>query len=391
MIADIFISHASRDRDPARTLCEALENRGFGCWMASRDIGPGENFQVAIVRAIRAAKVMILVFSSNSNNSEEIKKELVLAGQSQLIVIPVRVEDVTPDEAFAYELAIRQWIDLFDDWERAVQRLVRQLEAVVGIKRTLPPEAEPQHSPNLTRTMQATSASAAEQNFSSATEVAKATMPAVPPTFTLSNEAAPSAAPSAEDTGGAPTSPASPVPGNASPTTEVSSFRSTETANGTVPPSTTRTVLRLAVPAAVIVPIVTALIGGGVHNEPGSRTRTVARPGFCDPVGCGSGSCTSRCGVLGPVSSRAPRLGADCGATRTLCRRVVREGSSSAESWRLRRGATLVSEGRRSGQCGRTSQHRSDLLLRQPTPVHFCGTSGLCCTVTSGDCYRPRD
>jgi len=262
MIADIFISHASRDRDPARTLCEALENRGFGCWMASRDIGPGENFQVAIVRAIRAAKVMILVFSSNSNNSEEIKKELVLAGQSQLIVIPVRVEDVTPDEAFAYELAIRQWIDLFDDWERAVQRLVRQLEAVVGIKRTLPPEAEPQHSPNLTRTMQATSASAAEQNFSSATEVAKATMPAVPPTFTLSNEAAPSAAPSAEDTGGAPTSPASPVPGNASPTTEVSSFRSTETANGTVPPSTTRTVLRLAVPAAVIVPIVTALIGG---------------------------------------------------------------------------------------------------------------------------------
>jgi hypothetical protein len=51
---------------------------------------------------------MVLVFSANSNNSEEIKKELVLAGQSQLIVIPVRVEDVTPDEAFAYELATRQ-------------------------------------------------------------------------------------------------------------------------------------------------------------------------------------------------------------------------------------------------------------------------------------------
>src|SRR6516165_2802382 len=130
MSADIFISHAARDRDVAQTLCEALENRGFGCWLASRDIGPGENFQVAIVRAIRSAKVMILVFSANSNNSEEIKKELVLAGQSQLIVIPVRVEDVTPDEAFAYELAIRQWIDLFSDWEGAIQRLVRQLAAL---------------------------------------------------------------------------------------------------------------------------------------------------------------------------------------------------------------------------------------------------------------------
>ena len=62
---------------------------------------PGDNFQIAIVHAIRSAKVMVLVFSSNSNNSDEIKKELVLAGQSRLIVIPVRVEDVTPDDAGA--------------------------------------------------------------------------------------------------------------------------------------------------------------------------------------------------------------------------------------------------------------------------------------------------
>jgi hypothetical protein len=137
--ANIFISYSTRDRDVAQTLCEALEHRGFGCWIASRDIGPGENFQVSIVHAIRAAKVMILVFSANSSKSEEIKKELVLAGQSRLVVIPVRLEDVTPDEAFAYELAIRQWIDLFDDWERALQRLVRQLEAIVGVTRTLAP------------------------------------------------------------------------------------------------------------------------------------------------------------------------------------------------------------------------------------------------------------
>src|SRR5271166_1392629 len=130
MSAPIFISYSSADRSIAQTVCEALENRGFNCWISCRDIGPGENFQVSIVRAIRAAKVMVLVFSANSNNSEEIKKELVLAGQSQLGVIPVRVEDVTPDEAFTYELATRQWIDLFSDWEGAIQRLVRQLAAM---------------------------------------------------------------------------------------------------------------------------------------------------------------------------------------------------------------------------------------------------------------------
>ena len=129
----IFISYSSKDQNIAATICEALENRGFSCWISCRDIGPGENFQVSIVRAIRSAKVMVLVFSANSNNSEEIKKELVLAGRSGLTVIPVRVEDVTPDEAFAYELATRQWIDLFADWESAVQRLVRQLTAVADI------------------------------------------------------------------------------------------------------------------------------------------------------------------------------------------------------------------------------------------------------------------
>jgi hypothetical protein len=136
MSAPIFISFASKDLSVANTICEALENRGFHCWISSRDIGPGENFQVAIVRAIRLAKAMILVFSGHSNISEEVKKELVLAGQSKLVVIPLRVEDVAPDEAFAYEFATRQWIDAFHDWEHAIQRVVDQLLLVEGLRDT---------------------------------------------------------------------------------------------------------------------------------------------------------------------------------------------------------------------------------------------------------------
>lgn len=128
----IFISYSSKDQKSAEAICTAIENRGFPCWISSRDIGPGENFQSQIVRAIRGAKIMVLVFSANANNSEEIKKELVLAGQSQLVVIPVRVEDVAPDDAFAYEFATRQWIDVFGDWEQAIGRVIRQIESVIG-------------------------------------------------------------------------------------------------------------------------------------------------------------------------------------------------------------------------------------------------------------------
>src|SRR5476649_850543 len=99
--------------------------------MSSRDVKPGENYQGAIVRAIRDAGVMVMVFSTNANNSDEIKKELALASQSRLLVIPVRAEDVLPSEDFTYELATRQWIDLFDNWERAIEQLGHQIDHAV--------------------------------------------------------------------------------------------------------------------------------------------------------------------------------------------------------------------------------------------------------------------
>jgi hypothetical protein len=134
MTKKIFISSSSKDRKAALTLCASIESRGYACWISSRDVGPGENFQEAIVRAIRNAGLMVLVFSANANNSDEIKKEVALAGQNRLAVLPVRIEDVVPSEAFSYELATRQWIDVFDDWERAIGQLLSQIAVI------LPPE-----------------------------------------------------------------------------------------------------------------------------------------------------------------------------------------------------------------------------------------------------------
>ena len=128
----VFISYSSKDRRVAETICQALESRGQRCWIACRDVKPGENFQESIVRALRQARVMLLVFSSNANNSEEIKKELVLAGRHHVTVIPVRVEDVTPNDAFAYEFATRQWIDLFQDWEREIENLSLQIKQILA-------------------------------------------------------------------------------------------------------------------------------------------------------------------------------------------------------------------------------------------------------------------
>jgi hypothetical protein len=135
----IFISHSSQDRRVAARICDALERLGLGCWLASRDIDPGENFQEAIVQAIRSVRVMVLVFTGNANNSSEIKKEIALASQNGLAVIPLRVEDVVPSDAFLYELSTRQWVDAFDDWDRAMTRLAEQLSDIAGHDRPVLP------------------------------------------------------------------------------------------------------------------------------------------------------------------------------------------------------------------------------------------------------------
>ncbi|HEY3798535.1 MAG TPA: toll/interleukin-1 receptor domain-containing protein [Caulobacteraceae bacterium] len=146
MSANIFISYASPDLKVATTLCKALEGRGFKCWISSRDVLPGENFQVAIVRAIRAARMMLLVFTGASNNSEEMTKELVLASQHRLIVVPLRIEDVAPNEAFSYEFATRQWIDFFADWEAAMDQLSQRIGTALASE---PASAEGHHPHNI--------------------------------------------------------------------------------------------------------------------------------------------------------------------------------------------------------------------------------------------------
>ncbi len=128
----VFISYASADRKQALSVCKAIEDRGTPCWISTRDVAPGENYQEAIVQAIRLAPAMVLVFSHAANNSDEIKKELSLASRFHVPVMALRLEDVEPSDAFAYELSTRQWIDAFDGWDPSIDALVSRIAQFPG-------------------------------------------------------------------------------------------------------------------------------------------------------------------------------------------------------------------------------------------------------------------
>jgi tetratricopeptide (TPR) repeat protein len=139
----VFVSYATADRTKALSVCKAVERRGTRCWISTRDVAPGDNYQEAIVQSLRHSRAMVLVFSEAANNSDEIKKELSLASRYRIPVLTFRIEDVEPSDAFAYELSTRQWIDAFEGWDKSIDSLNQRLQQISGSLQAGAPPATP--------------------------------------------------------------------------------------------------------------------------------------------------------------------------------------------------------------------------------------------------------
>ena len=111
MAHDVFISHSTQDKAVSDAICAALENAGLRCWIAPRDVQPGRSFAGEITRAIQQSKVMVLVFSANSNNSEQVLREVQLAVTAHLHIVQFRIEDVGLNDDLRYYLSTPHWLD----------------------------------------------------------------------------------------------------------------------------------------------------------------------------------------------------------------------------------------------------------------------------------------
>jgi hypothetical protein len=129
----LFISHSARDKAVADAVCAALENSGVRCWIAPRDVQPGRSFAGEITRAIQQSKVMVLIFSAHSNNSEQVLREVQLAVGAHLHIVQLRIEDVRPNDDLTYFLSTPHWLDaLTPPLESHLQRLVAAVKTLLG-------------------------------------------------------------------------------------------------------------------------------------------------------------------------------------------------------------------------------------------------------------------
>jgi hypothetical protein len=80
------------------------------CWVAPRDVMPGELYADAIVHAMDTAKVVVLVLSRSAATSPHVLREVERATSKRHPVIALRI-DAAPLASLEYFLNTSQWLD----------------------------------------------------------------------------------------------------------------------------------------------------------------------------------------------------------------------------------------------------------------------------------------
>ena len=166
MAHDVFISYSSRDKTTADAVCAVLESRDIRCWVAPRDILPGVEYAEALVDALHQSRLMVLVFSSGSNQSPHVLREVERAVSQGIPILPLRIEDVPPSRAMEYYIASRHWLDaLTPPLERHLEQLAQTAKLLLTNR-----GASQSESPHPPRSSQPDVGTPPEPNYS-ATDV----------------------------------------------------------------------------------------------------------------------------------------------------------------------------------------------------------------------------
>ena len=126
---DVFVSYSSLDKDIVENIVEKLENSGFSCWYAPRDIKPGQEWVKAINGAMEEAKIFLFVYTENSNRSGQVYNEIALAFHLGKILIPYRLSDIPMSSEIKYYLTRVHWLDAANKpLEQGNQELVQVVD-----------------------------------------------------------------------------------------------------------------------------------------------------------------------------------------------------------------------------------------------------------------------
>ena len=131
----IFISYSSKEKETAKRVCSFLEKNKFTCWIAPRNINPGENYPTQIVNAIRKCEILILLASENTNVSGHVSNEVSIAFDNKKTIIPFKIQDVKFSDEYLYFLGRKHWIEAHGDIDAGLEKLLETVSHILAYDR----------------------------------------------------------------------------------------------------------------------------------------------------------------------------------------------------------------------------------------------------------------
>jgi hypothetical protein len=134
---DVFISYSSQDEATANAVQKALENASLGCWIAPRDIIPGQKYAEAILDAIDQCRVFLLVLSAASNVSPQVEMEVNRAASQNKYILSFRLDQGALSKSLEYYLGNRHWLEASNPpGEQHFQALISAVRQLLAANET---------------------------------------------------------------------------------------------------------------------------------------------------------------------------------------------------------------------------------------------------------------
>ena len=108
---DVYICSGKDDHKVASELCEKLTAANISCFVKPSVFKMDAILARKVTRKIKDARVFVFVFSSLSNENEEILWEIDKALELKKVFITFKMEDACPSDTLAYYIGNTQWMD----------------------------------------------------------------------------------------------------------------------------------------------------------------------------------------------------------------------------------------------------------------------------------------
>lgn len=128
----MFVAYSRKDSDTCRKIVGELRSQGLNVFY-DQYIQGGEEWRDMLAWNIKNCSVLMVLFTGNSKNSPQVRKEVNLATSHSKSIIPVMVENVTLEGGLELELNGINFIPYFDDPPRRLSEAVEKAKTLSAL------------------------------------------------------------------------------------------------------------------------------------------------------------------------------------------------------------------------------------------------------------------